>query len=254
MFYNGANCDLYVGKGAGKKLMKDIERAKSSVKIVSPYLSASLVKKLIGLKERGIEISLVTTDKIEDFSDFREKNIYKLINQHRITDKEAKKTRDNWHNIITILLYASVSLAIIYSAIWYFFDYREILFGFISIGILLLVANYFRIRIKNKRIYNYNYSTLFPLKVYLSPKRETNYRGTFFHSKVYVIDGSIAYLGSLNFTEGGTKYNYETRVRTTDKGAIKEINQEVADLFDKHQIPRIDIQRWGKKLYAEPKN
>lgn len=49
MWYNNANCDLYIGKGAGKKLIKDMHDAESEVKIVSPYLSPSLVKELIGL-------------------------------------------------------------------------------------------------------------------------------------------------------------------------------------------------------------
>ena len=37
MFYNGANCDIYIGKGAGKKLLNDIRNAQKSIKIVSPY-------------------------------------------------------------------------------------------------------------------------------------------------------------------------------------------------------------------------
>ena len=28
MFYNGAKCDIYIGKGAGKKLLNDIRNAK----------------------------------------------------------------------------------------------------------------------------------------------------------------------------------------------------------------------------------
>ena len=34
-FFNGANCDIYIGQGAGKKLLDDITNAKRSVKIVS---------------------------------------------------------------------------------------------------------------------------------------------------------------------------------------------------------------------------
>ena len=36
-FFNGANCDIYIGQGAGKKLLDDITNAKRSVKIVSPF-------------------------------------------------------------------------------------------------------------------------------------------------------------------------------------------------------------------------
>ncbi len=66
-FFNGANCDLYIGKGAGKNLLNDINSASESVKIVSPYLSPFLIKELIGLSKRNINIELITTDKLEDF-------------------------------------------------------------------------------------------------------------------------------------------------------------------------------------------
>jgi hypothetical protein len=40
MYFNNTNCDLYIGTGAGKKLLEEIARAESSVKIVSPFVSA----------------------------------------------------------------------------------------------------------------------------------------------------------------------------------------------------------------------
>lgn len=77
-FYNGANCDIYIGKGAGKKLLDDISNANRSIKIISPYLSPFLIKELIHLYTKGIDIFLVTTDNIEDFYGSYEKNIHKL--------------------------------------------------------------------------------------------------------------------------------------------------------------------------------
>ncbi len=90
-FYNGANCDIYIGKGAGKKLLDDISIAKRNVKLISPYLSPFLIKELIYLYTKGINIHLITTDNIEDFYGSYEKNIHKLINQHQIKDLEAEK-------------------------------------------------------------------------------------------------------------------------------------------------------------------
>lgn len=45
MFFNNAICDVYIGTGAGKKLIEEIENADRSVKIVSPFLSPFLVQK-----------------------------------------------------------------------------------------------------------------------------------------------------------------------------------------------------------------
>ncbi len=72
MFFNNAKCDVYIGTGAGKKLMDEIENAKRSVKIVSPFLSPFLVKRLIRLHSKGIEVQLITTDTIKDFYGYRE--------------------------------------------------------------------------------------------------------------------------------------------------------------------------------------
>lgn len=82
-YFNGANCDIYIGKGAGKMLINDIQSAKKSIKIVSPYLSPFLVKELIDLQKKDIEVLLITTDGIEDFYGNYEKNIHKLIIQHK---------------------------------------------------------------------------------------------------------------------------------------------------------------------------
>ena len=77
---------------------------------------------------------------------------------------------------------------------------------------------------------------------------------TFIHSKIYLIDDQIVYLGSLNFTASGTKHNYETRIRTTDSNAIKEIKDELYQLLNHSNLPERDIQYWGKQLYKEPIN
>ena len=88
MFYNGANCDIYIGKGAGKKLLNDIRNAKKSIKIVSPYLSPFLISELISIRKRNLDVELITTDNIEDFYGNYEKNIHQLITK---TKKQIKK-------------------------------------------------------------------------------------------------------------------------------------------------------------------
>lgn len=77
---------------------------------------------------------------------------------------------------------------------------------------------------------------------------------TFIHGKIYLIDDSVAYLGSLNFTSSGTKHNYETRIKTTDKQAILKIRDEINDLFNNSNLAERDIQIWGKELYQESIN
>lgn len=99
-FKNGALCDLYIGKGAGKMLLRDIRNATQSVKILSPYLSPSFISELIELKRRGVHVELITTDNLEDFKHKPEKNIHNLITQQCHVDvKAVARRRRLWRNM-----------------------------------------------------------------------------------------------------------------------------------------------------------
>lgn len=254
MFYNGAKCDIYIGKGAGKKLMHDIEYAKDSVKIISPYLAPSLIKKLIGLHNRNIHVELITTDDIEDYYGDREKNIHKLIIQQVHTDEKALLTRKRWkiaRFIVFLLVFLLAGLII-----WSVYNTKEIdsIQYLISItGICIVLGWFINIKVKNKRIFTYSYKQLFPFKVLYSPNNHYD-SNMYIHSKMYIIDNMVAYLGSLNFTKSGTQNNYETRVRTADREAVEKIVEEFDTLFQNNNIPERNIQLWGQNLYQEPIN
>lgn len=253
MFYNGAICDIYIGKGAGKKLLYDIQNAQKSIKIVSPYVSPSLIKELIKSRKRDLEVVLITSDNIQDFHGRYEKNIIKLIKQNRKINQLAVENREKWKATSKLLTHIGFVLLIILLVIVYYLRDLEVAFGLIPVVILFLITRFYRIKIKNERIYSYWYSQLFPFKVYMSPY-ESDQSSTFIHSKIYLIDDKIAYLGSLNFTSSGTKYNYESRIRTEDSNAIKEIKDEIYQLLNYSHLPEKNIQNWGRELYNEPIN
>lgn len=106
---------------------------------------------------------------------------------------------------------------------------------------------------KNTRIYDYTYTQLFPFHVIESPYTNSE-SSTFIHSKVYLIDDKIAYLGSLNFTYSGTKNNHETRVRTTDIEAIEQLRSMFNELPNEPSLPKKSITEWGRQIYPEPIN
>jgi len=253
MFCNNAKCDIYIGKGAGKKLMEDMQNARKSIKIISPFLSPFLIKELINSKNRGVDIELITVDGIEDYKDPSYKNIYQLIRQHRRTDEKAQNKRNRWRKIANLLLVGIVMLTITTFFLFIYLKDTRILYGVILILLLLFVRYVYKKNIKKKRIYYYSYSQLFPFKVYMSPEKHPH-SDTFIHGKIYIIDEAIVYLGSLNFTASGTKYNYETRIRTTDLETVKKVRDEFYNLFHYSEIPEIDLQLWGRSLYKEPIN
>lgn len=171
MFYNNAICDIYIGSGAGKKLMNDMKAAKRSVKIVSPFLSPYLISELIYLKNNNIDIKLITTNNIEDFYGYREKNIYKLIIQNRNTDLQKQKIRDKWINFTNRLSYIGFSLIAVLIILAYYFRDINVFFGLIPIIILFLIQILYKTKIKKLQIYSYYYTQLFPFKVYIADEK-----------------------------------------------------------------------------------
>ncbi len=251
MFYNNTACDIYIGTGAGKKLLHDIEHAKRSVKIVSPYLSPFLIRKLIGLHERNIDVQLITMDTIEDFYGDYEKNIRQLIIQDRTIDEEAKRIRLKWigrKRFLKIFMGTAV-LCLCILSVWL----QDFIFWIGAAPIILawILSRYATNKVKNTQIYRYTYRRLFPFKVIVSPHSNASYQN-FIHGKMYIIDDETAYLGSLNFTGNGTRNNYETRIRITDTGALKELANEFNGLFQNTDLRERDIDSWGKELYLEP--
>jgi len=249
MFYNNALCDIYIGSGAGKKLINDMKAAKRSVKIVSPFLSPYLISELIYLKDNNIDVKLITTNNIEDFYGYREKNIYKLIIQNRNTDVQKQKIRGKWINFTRRLSYIGFSLIALLIVLAYYFKDIKVFFGFTPIIIIFLIQSLYKTKIKKLQIYSYYYTQLFPFKVYIAHEKTS-----LIHSKIYLIDDQIAYMGSLNFTQSGTQFNHETRIRTTDANAIREIRKEIDLLFEHPYLPVADLQLWGKQIYIEPIN
>jgi len=254
-FNNSINADIYVGQWAGTKLLGDIENAKKSIKIVSPFLGPFYIEKLIGLAQKGVQVLLITSDEIEEHRDFtRPKIIYQLIKQIKKVDEKAQKLRNlliKIRNVTIVLFVLSACLNI------YFLLNQIFIISIFGLTLTLVLAAVIIIAIINdKRIYNYSYEQLFPFKVFLSPfKSKTRFDSNFYiHSKIYVIDDEIAYLGSLNFTNSGLKNNLESRIRITDSETVKGLSMLVDDLFNSGENSFIDIKSWGKKIYKEPIN
>lgn len=253
MYFNRAICDVYIGTGAGKKLMEEIANAKRSVKIVSPFLSPFLVKKLIDLHYRGVEVHLITMDAIEDFNGDRQKNLHQLIIQDRNIDKEAETARLKWINRKRWLYFFLIVMILVLGVIAYNMQDRMVLWGGIPLLLFWLLIRNYTSKIRNAKIYQYSYRQLFPFKVFTTPE-SNSFSHPFIHGKMYLIDDEIAYLGSLNFTGNGTRNNYETRIRITDRIAVKELMGEFDDLFNNEDYPERELAAWGRELYWEVEN
>ncbi len=246
MFFNNAQCDIYIGTGAGKKLMEEMALAQKSVKIVSPFLSTPLVEGLIKLYRKGIQVELITT--VDDHQ--KDDTLRNLIRQNIHINGRARKQQKRL-KIAVWGCYALVGMGLVAS--WWFFTQQALRPLLVCLALTTLAGLggwFFRFLVRTKRVYSYTYEPIFPLKI-VPQTNAFGQRTTYLHSKIYIIDDRIAYLGSLNFTRSGTEHNYETRVRLTDALSVKKIVEEFRYLMDEASFPEFDVQLFGKSHFKE---
>ncbi|OCA69226.1 restriction endonuclease [Chryseobacterium contaminans] len=97
-------------------------------------------------------------------------------------------------------------------------------------------------------VYTYHYSENLNFK-YI---RNNRYDNKFLHSKIYIIDRKVAYLGSLNYTKSGFTSNFESRIRITQQEKVNELVCFVHDIFeDNVNLRKHELFYLGKQVYSE---
>lgn len=242
--------EIYLGQNSGKQLSEDIFNAKSEVLIISPYIDESKLDELISLKNRNVNVRLAFSSLRED----QNKNILrKLIHQHVEVDNFRKEKKEKQQNLYQILSLFSlcIGFVMLLTLILNFKIESKILIYFFISTISFYLYYFFNIKrnkIKKLAIYNYSYSE----KINFKYLRTSQFSKMFIHSKIYVIDRKVAYLGSLNFTNNGFSTNFETRIRITQKNKIEELVAFVHSIYDdNYNYKSHEISFLGKKIYIE---
>jgi phosphatidylserine/phosphatidylglycerophosphate/cardiolipin synthase-like enzyme len=220
------NSKIFLGRKSGFHILNAIKNAKSSVKIISPYLSPDYTKELIKLHDKGVEITLITCDNLEtnNWSDFKPSDI---IKKEKITDKKLKSLKKSFY------LYSFILFII--SGISFF---PLLAFpGIIFLPIILLIITI--ILFTTAWIINdskYNYHSIFRLKVFDSKSGENPKSTNLIHAKIFFIDNKILFLGSANFTYSAFNTHYETIIEVKDPKAIVDIDNEIENIFNSKDL------------------
>ncbi len=246
--------DIFIGKGAGKAILEDMRRAKRSIRVMSPYLSASLVDILLDRFRLGIHVELVTSDEVEDHK-HEDKNSYRIVKQHKHVDEQLKSRKQAFHWLgITLLVLSGFAaicrLPVLFSGSTGVSD----VIGFVVPAIIALIGQLLWKHAGRINFWYYSYSSLFPVKIfysYFSRKKTDRSKAFNLHSKLYIIDDCIAYLGSVNFTRSGCLLNHETRIRITDPEAISQLKAEFSELLWNEHYNHRSVDEWGRELYEE---
>lgn len=240
MFQNNITCDLYIGSGAGKKLHQDILSAKKSVKIISPYISGSQVDLLLGKMNEKIDVRIITSSDIIGFKNalsiFR-----RIIVQTSFTNSVKSKAKKKYLNCS---FFAAVVICILLFSGFCFQMPQTVLYAVITVLFLVMLYSFYKYKVM--RVLYFKYSWRFPIKVLLSGNNK------FVHSKIYLIDDQIAYVGSMNFTEKGMKYNHESRIRFVNEETVQKLTKEFDDLFTNPDYMAMDPYSILKVLNVDP--
>ncbi len=225
-------CDLYIGTKAGASLLQDIAGATESIHLVSPYLSAGFVEKLIQKHGEGVLIDLFTTDASTTKKAFQAHGKTVIL--------PPKKRRSVVAKILYILGWILLPGVI---ALAFYMKDPKILIALTPLALYFLWYTIYKGWTKKRAAYKF--SQLFPFRLYTSKKNNG-----LVHSKIYVIDQRVAYLGSLNFTQNGTSHSFETHIRTEDPQAIESILNALDEL-KQSDWETLDIQEFAESIYRK---
>lgn len=235
-FLEGISCDIYVGKKAGISVRNAIRKARKSITVISPFLSGNMITEdIFDSLNKDVQVNIISKDN-ERIYPFLQKNLY---NQHAILGF------DKWiflfGKFLLICFYTILSLAILEIFTSFIFDVsftKNVIplskNNFFALTVILGIITFFlRKLVINNEFY---YSIRDNLNVHILDK---NYN---LHSKIYIIDNKVAFLGSLNFTDTGFLFNHETCIKTTDKSVIKHLNKTYKDLLKVKAIPLNELK------------
>ena len=213
------NTLIKLGRGKGIEILNAIKQAKTSVKIVSPYLSPDYTKELIHLHDKGVQITLITCDNLEtnNWSDFKPSDI---IKKEPIIDKKVKQLKKRISLVALIfLIIFIVSLPLAVFSLY-------IPLTLFTLTIIIFLSKYLL------QESTYNYTSIFRLKVFDSKSGINPQSTNLIHSKIFLIDENILFLGSANFTYSAFKTHYETIIKVEDEKAIKDVSLEIEELYN----------------------
>ncbi|MDR2767029.1 MAG: phospholipase D-like domain-containing protein [Treponema sp.] len=254
---NIENATLYIGTNAGKIISDEINDAKQSIWIVSPYFYERQIDQLLKKYDENIDVRVISTDANNFRKTSQSGYLKKIILQERVV-LEAKKRKYLFLKLVYIV-YSTVYFASILTLLFLqlkglsniLLDYKYI------IGMLILLIPFIRERYKSIKIYTYNYVTKFPMHFVRKPffvKRKIKVAGDIFvHAKLFIIDNYKAFIGSVNLSNSGFFHSCESCLTIKDKEAVKE-SCEFFDRLYNVGWELVDINKIGRQIYPEPVN
>ena len=237
---------IYLGRNAGKEIYEKIKSAQHSIKVITPYISSEYIDLLKSKALDGLDVKLIVSSDIGGEKD-KHKSIRKLISQKQHINQLLKAKRQKYLQYINaafLILAIAIVIGVFYQShyTWY-------------AGVIFPVLLFARKKVLSIKIYTYTYYSKISLSIPMSPHTNGfDPEQTLIHAKLFIIDESIAYIGSINFTKAAFWKNYESRIKITQIGVINDLAQEFEYVFNNKNTSYLDISSMGSHIYSEPPN
>ena len=230
---------LLIGRTVGSEIISVIENATKSIRVISQQVSPRYVQLLRAKNEQGINVQLITTEN----NDSRCYSHLITRNEHADEKGIAAKSRDIKIAIVCLVVGILMLLT----------NFIHFSYSFLLGLTALVVSVVFFKRRKKHRLRYYSFSPNFEFKVFRISFRDgypTNTSKFFVNGKLYIIDDSVAYLGSGNLTESGMNSNYETFVKITSPIEINKLIKEYNVLFNHEELQCFNTNELGAIVYG----
>lgn len=274
---NVSSADIFIGTAAGRKVRDDIWNAKSSIKICTPFIDEKHVSLLMNKRRNGVDVSLVTMEKssYQKTNDFYKGNyIYDpfgikswiesgiLLQNFTLNNENIQLKNENISkagkryaifafSIIAFILITMISFFVYISTLDAIPSISSITI-FLGVWASIIIGHCLYLSYQKKIIAHFSklplryffYTPQFNFKIVpLSTNSIYN------HLKLYVIDDSVAYLGSFNFNSKGMNSNIESAIRVKDKETVIKLSAEFDKMYQ--QSPYIGYDEIGRSYFHE---
>lgn len=260
--FNGTyNCGVYIGIEAGKLLREYILNAKKSLLIISPYISDDMVEILE--KKSGWEcpsITIITSEENKNFNKLikrEEEENLELVEKKKVISQNAFNLGNEIKQIPKLVkkieLYFILAILVTILSCFAFMYFKNMIGIVISIAMAIaVIIAYFVINriITNKRQKKEEQLTGLINKINSMKTTSYIYHSKFnlhvfeglglIHAKIYIIDGTTLFTGSLNLTNAGFYSNCEVCIKSHDTKLICGIHDNIYDLINKARTILLD--------------
>ena len=225
------NFQIYNGFNSGKDICECISNAKSNIVIMSPYL---------GAKESGNDLDEKESNANLD-GNKNNKDLFSAL------ENAVSENENNENFNITIFSSYNFDEAIKKIDSEKNQEERKNLDGFIVFVDKIMSDNNLKSKITfkiiNQEIYNF--------KDISKPEEKIFYN--FFHSKIFLIDESILFLGSVNSTKSAFTFNVETRIKFIKPVESQEGKKGIIyDIFEKYpKYCKYIMKKYEDYFYTE---